>query len=66
MIANEDRAARTGEKTPEEESLLERSTAPTLRDLRAAAKELFAMIAMKPDSALSKQLLPEKQWKSKP
>jgi len=53
MIANEENPAPTRESTPEEEALLERSSAPTLRDLRARAKDLFTFIET--DQALPEQ-----------
>jgi hypothetical protein len=53
MIANEENSARAYETTPEEVGLLERSSLPTLRDLQAAAKDLFTTIVAEPDSALS-------------
>jgi hypothetical protein len=53
MIANVENPAPTHEATPEEESLSERSSAPTLRDLRAWAKDLFTSI--EPDSASPEQ-----------
>ena len=49
MIANDDNSARIYKITEEEEALLERSSAPTLRDLRAAPKEQFSAIAVEPD-----------------
>ena len=48
MIANEENPAPTREASPEEEALLERSSAPTLRDLRARAKDLFTFIETDP------------------
>ena len=50
MIANEENPALIQEDTPEEEALLERSSAPTVRDLRAAAKDLFKTTEAEPDS----------------
>ncbi len=50
MIANEENPASIPEATPEEEALLERSSAPTVRDLRGAAKDLFTNIGVEPDS----------------
>jgi len=50
MIANEENPALIQEDTPEEEALLERSSAPTVRDLRAAAKDLFKTAEAEPDS----------------
>lgn len=49
MIANEKNPAPVSEATPEEETLLERSSAPTLRDLGAAAKDLFTTTEAEPD-----------------
>jgi hypothetical protein len=53
MIANDDNSARTGEATAEEEALLERASAPTVRDLLAVAKDQFGIIAGEPDTILS-------------
>jgi len=50
MIANEENPALIQEDTTEEEALLERSSAPTVRDLRAAAKDLLTIIKAEPDS----------------
>ncbi len=50
MIADKENPAPVSEATPEEEELLERSSAPTLRDLRAAAKDLFTTIEAEPAS----------------
>ena len=50
MIANEENPALIQEDTPEEEALLERSSAPTVRGLRAAAKDLLTIIEAGPDS----------------
>ncbi len=50
MIANEENPALIQEDTPEEEALLERSSAPTVRDLRATAKDLLTIIEAEPDS----------------
>jgi hypothetical protein len=50
MTANEETPAPINEATPEEEELLERSSAPTVRDLRAAAKDLLTIIEAEPDS----------------
>ena len=50
MIANEETPALASEATPEEEALLERSRAPTLRDLRAGAKDLITNIEAETDS----------------
>jgi hypothetical protein len=53
MIVNEENPALTHEAAPEEEALLERSSAPTLRDLRGAAKDLFMTIESEPDPVSS-------------
>jgi len=50
MIANEERPALVPEATPEVEASLERSSAPTLRDLRVGAKDLFTNIEAETDS----------------
>jgi hypothetical protein len=65
MIAHEENSARVGQTKPEEEALLERSGAPTLRDLRAAAKNLFATIILEADSPLS-DLTPANCRRSRP
>jgi hypothetical protein len=41
MTVNEENPAPIHEIAPEEEALFEKSSAPTVRDLRAAAKDLF-------------------------
>jgi hypothetical protein len=41
MTVNEENPAQIHETAPEKEVLFERSSAPTIRDLRAAAKDLF-------------------------
>jgi hypothetical protein len=51
MIANKENPALIHEATPEEEDLLERASAPTLRDLRGAAEDLFTTIEAEPDPA---------------
>ncbi|HEV2667869.1 MAG TPA: hypothetical protein VG324_23330 [Blastocatellia bacterium] len=53
MNANEENPARIHEATPEEEALLESSSAPTLRDLRAWAEGLLTTI--EPDPASPKR-----------
>ena len=54
MIADPRTAARTETKTSEEdEALLERASAPTLRDLRVAAQNLLAVLLTESDSALT-------------
>jgi hypothetical protein len=50
MIANEEDPAPNHEGTPKEAGLLERSSAPTVRDLRAAAKDLFTTVESEADS----------------
>ena len=60
MIASEVIPAPTRKATPEEEALLERASAPTLRDLREAPKDLLATIEAEtnpssPDSGLPRQ-----------
>jgi len=49
MITNEEIPAPTREATLEEESLLERASAPTLCDLRGAAQELFTATEAEPN-----------------
>jgi hypothetical protein len=61
MIANKDNPAPIHEATPEEEALLERSSAPTVRDLRAAAKDLFKTTEAKPDSTSPNVGLPQEE-----
>lgn len=41
MTVNEENPAPIHETAPEEDTLFEKSSAPTIRDLRAAAKDLF-------------------------
>ena len=53
MIAQDENLARANQTKSEEEALLDRSGAPTLRDLRAAAQTLFAAIILEADSPLS-------------
>jgi hypothetical protein len=60
MIANEVIPAPTRKAAPEEEALLERASAPTLRDLREASKDLLATIEAEtapssPDDGLPRQ-----------
>ena len=50
MIANEENPALDQEATPGEEELLKRATAPTVRDLRAALKDLFTTVEVEPES----------------
>jgi len=53
MIPNKENPGPTHETTQEEEALLERSSAPTLRDLRAWARDLLT--ATEPDPASPEQ-----------
>jgi hypothetical protein len=50
MIVNEENPAPIPEAPPEEKALVERSSAPTVRDLRAAAKDLLKITEAGPDS----------------
>ena len=61
MIANEENPAPDHEATPEEEALLERSSAPTVRDLRAAAHGLLTTTEAEaePDSTPPNDKLPQ-------
>lgn len=61
MIANEENRASIPEATPEEETLSERSSAPTVRDLRAAAKDLFKTTEAEPDSTPPNDGLPQEE-----
>jgi hypothetical protein len=61
MIANEENPAPLPEATPEEETLLGRSSAPTVRDLRAAAKDLFKTTEAEPDSTPPNDGLPQEE-----
>ncbi len=62
MIANEESPAPIyGAAAEEEEALLKRSSAPTLRDLRAAAKDLFTTIEAEPDSTPPDDNLPQRE-----
>jgi hypothetical protein len=53
MIAQEENSARANQAASEEKTLLERSGTPTLRDLRAAAKNLIATIILEADSPMT-------------
>jgi hypothetical protein len=55
MIANEADAERVHEITPEEAGLLEKSRAPTLRDLHMTATDLITMLALEQDSRTTDQ-----------
>jgi hypothetical protein len=61
MIANEKTPAPIHETASEEEALLERASAPTVRDLRSAAKDLFTTTVAKaePDSTPPNDKLPQ-------
>jgi hypothetical protein len=59
MIANEKTPAAIHETQPEEEGLLERASAPTVRDLRAAVKDLFTTTEAEPDSTPPNDKLPQ-------
>jgi hypothetical protein len=61
MIANEENPALIQEGAPEEEALLERSSAPTVLDLRAAAKDLLTIIEAEPDSTPPKDGLQQEE-----
>jgi hypothetical protein len=61
MIANEKNLALNHETTVEEEELLKRSSAPTVLDLRAALKDMFADIEREPDSISPNDRLPQQQ-----
>jgi hypothetical protein len=60
MTANERNPAPNHEAAMEEEELIERSSAPTVLDLRAAAKNLFKIIEAEPDSTSPNDELPQK------
>lgn len=62
MMSGEESYPRNSETTPDSESLLEKSSAPTLRDLRMAAAELLATIRSESDSQPSHV---EESWKAK-
>ncbi|HMV50070.1 MAG TPA: hypothetical protein PLD20_33950 [Blastocatellia bacterium] len=53
MIADPKTTARSEEEALEPDTSSERSSAPTLRDLQAAAKKLFAVLMTEPDSVLA-------------
>jgi hypothetical protein len=61
MIANVEIPALIQEDTTDEEALLERSSAPTVRDLRAAAKDLLTIIEAEPDSTPPKDGFQQKE-----
>jgi len=55
MLANEAEAARIHETTAEEAALLEKSRAPTLRDLHLAVTDPITMLALEQDSGTTDQ-----------
>jgi len=59
MIAIEEPRATIQEAVAEEDALMERSSAPTLRDLREAAKDLFTTIEAEPGSTSPDHGLPQ-------
>jgi hypothetical protein len=59
MIANGVIPAPTSKAAPDEEALLERASAPTLRDLREAHKDLLATIETETDSSSPDDGLPQ-------
>ena len=59
MIANGENPTPVSKAAPEEEALLERSIAPTVRDLRSAAKDLCLPIEAEPDSTSPNERLTE-------
>ena len=59
MTVNEENPTPIHETAPEEEALLERSSAPTVRDLRAAAKDVFTTDEEEPDSTPPNDKLPQ-------
>jgi hypothetical protein len=61
MIVDEKNLALNQEATLEEEELLKRSSAPTVLDLRAALKDMFADLEREPDSTSPNDLLPQQQ-----
>jgi hypothetical protein len=61
MMTNDKNPASIPEATPEEETVLERSSAPTVLDLRAAAKDLFKTTEAEPDSTSPNNRLPQEE-----
>jgi len=61
MTVNDETPALINEVTPEKEELPERSSAPTVRDLRAAAKGLFKTTDAEPDSTPPNDGLPQEE-----
>jgi hypothetical protein len=59
MTINKETPALIDEVKPEEEALLETSSAPTVLDLRAAAKNLFKTTEAEPDSTPPNDGLPQ-------
>ncbi len=62
MMSGEESYPRNSETTPDSESLLERSTAPTLRDVGITTADLLAAIMDESDPKSSQS---EESWKSK-
>ena len=60
MIANEETHAPIHEASSEEEALLERSSAPTLRDLRGAAEDMSKTMESEPDPTSPNDRLPKR------
>jgi hypothetical protein len=61
MITNDKNPAPIPEAAPKEEAVLERSSAPTVLDLRAAAKDLLTIIEAEPDSTPPKDGLQQEE-----
>lgn len=51
MIASEENSAGITDPMPQDNSLQEKSSAPTVRDLRAAATDLLINLAEVPDAS---------------
>lgn len=60
MITNKEEPAPGQQAAPEEKVLQERSSAPTVLDLRAALKDLFMEIDAEPDPASPDAKFPQK------
>lgn len=58
MTVNEENPAPIHETASEEKALMERSSAPTVRDLREAAKDLFTTTEEESDSTPPNDKLP--------
>jgi hypothetical protein len=61
MTIKKETPALIDEVKPEEEALLEMSSAPTVLDLRAAAKNLFKTTEAEPDSTPPNDGLPQEE-----